>query len=57
MFSQSIFAQLTRMVMLLIVTLYGVHQWQPFLDTIAANAMNAGCHQQNTISHQHMEHH
>jgi len=57
MFSQSLFAQLIRMVTLLIVTLYAVHQWQPFEDTIAEHAMSSGCHQQNSIQHQHMEHH
>jgi len=49
MFSQSIFAQLTRMSLLLIITLFGVHHCQPLLDSLAQQAMSGGCHQQNTI--------
>ncbi|MCW8327218.1 hypothetical protein MD588_00190 [Photobacterium sp. SDRW27] len=49
MFSQSLFAQLARMGLLLIITLFGVHHCQPLLDSLAQQAMNGGCHQQNTI--------
>ncbi len=57
MFSQSLSAQLIRMVLLLIVTLYGVRQCQPLIDTLAKHATSGGCHQQNSLKHQHMEHH
>ncbi|MEH6454105.1 MAG: hypothetical protein V7782_13815 [Psychromonas sp.] len=59
MFSQSLFAQLMRMLVLLVITLYGVHQSQPLIDSLAKHAVNAGCHQQNSIpqDHQHMDHH
>lgn len=59
MFSQSLFAQLMRMLVLLIITLYIVHHYQPLLDSLAEHAVNAGCHQQNSITHdhQHMDHH
>ena len=57
MFSQSLFAQLIRMVLLLIVTLYGVHQCQPLIDALAEHATSGGCHQQNSLQHEHMEHH
>ena len=65
MFSQSLFAQLMRMTLLLSITLYGVHQCQPLIDALAANATSGGCHQQNSLDeahshsmhHKHMEHH
>jgi len=57
MFSQLLFAQLMRMVMLLIMTLYGVHQSQPLIDSLAKHATSGGCHQQNSLKHEHMEHH
>lgn len=55
MFSQSLFAQLSRMVLLLIITLIGVHHCQPLLDALAQHAVHAGCHQSNSDSH--IEHH
>ncbi|MDO6500785.1 hypothetical protein [Photobacterium sanguinicancri] len=55
MFSQSLLAQLTRMVLLLIITLIGVHHCQPLLDALAQHAVHAGCHQSNSDSH--IEHH
>ncbi|MGF1761465.1 hypothetical protein L4D76_26860 [Photobacterium sagamiensis] len=57
MFSQSLFAQLLRMLILLIVTLYGVHHCQPLLDALAQHATSGGCHQQNSIKQDHTEHH
>ncbi|MDX2321636.1 MAG: hypothetical protein QNK26_13700 [Moritella sp.] len=57
MFSQSLFAQLIRMVLLLILTLYGVQQCQPLMDALAKHATSGGCHQQNSLKHEHMEHH
>ena len=55
MFSQSITAQLLRMLLVLIVTLVAVHRCQPLLDALAENATNAGCHQLNSMQHEHME--
>jgi len=57
MLSQSIFAQLVRMVVVLIITLYGVRQCQPLIDSLAQHATNGGCHQQNSHKHEHMDHH
>lgn len=63
MFSQSLFAQLLRMTLLLVITLYAVHHCQPLIDALAKNATSGGCHQQNSFEaqhathHQHMEHH
>ncbi|MBL4899714.1 MAG: hypothetical protein JKX76_08745 [Colwellia sp.] len=66
MFSQSLFAQLMRMVLLLVITLFVVHQNQALIDALAKNATSGGCHQQNLpkqhsprqhVKHQHMEHH
>lgn len=69
MFSQSLFAQLIRMSLLLIFTLYFVHHYQPLIDALAKNAVNAGCHQHSPYQdnkqqsltahsvHHHMEHH
>ncbi len=56
MFSQSLFAQLLRMLILLIITLYAVHHWQPLQHVVAANAAGSGCHQQTSVDHS-MEHH
>ncbi|MGF1875080.1 hypothetical protein L4D77_07110 [Photobacterium frigidiphilum] len=57
MFSQSLFAQLLRMVVLLIITLFGVHHCQPLLDALAQHATSGGCHQQSSIEHDNKEHH
>jgi len=64
MFSQSLFAQLMRMVLLLILTLYGVRQCQPLIDSLAQHATSGGCHQHHSakhehhpLKHEHMEHH
>ncbi len=51
MFSQSLTAQLVRMVLLLALTLVGVHHCQPLLDSLAEHAMSGGCHQQNSNDH------
>ncbi|PMH40867.1 hypothetical protein BCU68_15975 [Vibrio sp. 10N.286.49.B3] len=45
MFSQSLFAQLLRMGVLLTLTLVAVHHYQPLLDLFAQEAVNSGCHQ------------
>jgi len=57
MFSQSLFAQLLRMGVLLTITLYGVQYCQPLIDTLAKHATSGGCHQQNSLKHNNMEHH
>ncbi|MCG7495482.1 hypothetical protein MHO82_01225 [Vibrio sp. Of7-15] len=57
MFSQSLFAQLLRMLILLIITLIGVHHYPPLLNALAQHATSGGCHQQNTIHHDHTENH
>ncbi|HIF9226642.1 TPA: hypothetical protein ACX6S2_001786 [Photobacterium damselae] len=59
MFSQSLPAQLIRMSLLLVLTLFGVHNCQPLLDALAHNATSGGSHQQNTTDnhHHHKEHH
>ncbi|EAS41759.1 MULTISPECIES: hypothetical protein [Photobacterium] len=57
MFSQSLFAQLLRMLVLLIITLFGVHHCQPLLDALAQHATSGGCHQQSSIEHDNKEHH
>ncbi|WP_102522009.1 hypothetical protein [Vibrio tapetis] len=51
--SQSLFAQLARMVVLLFITLIVVHQYQPLLDSLAEHAVNAGCHQGGLEDHSH----
>ncbi len=58
MFSQSIFAQLLRMTVLLVITLVAVHHYQPLLNLLAEQAVNSGCHQQTKHkSHLHSHHH
>ncbi|KII76540.1 hypothetical protein [Vibrio renipiscarius] len=47
MFSQSLTAQLTRMVLLLVLTLVVVHHSEPLLELLAQQAVDMGCHQQN----------
>ncbi|MFC5080269.1 hypothetical protein [Vibrio thalassae] len=59
MFSQSIFAQLMRMFLLLVVTLIAVHHSPLLLDLIAKQAVHTGCHQQNPtgpMDHSHHHH-
>ncbi|MBB1312074.1 MULTISPECIES: hypothetical protein [Aliivibrio] len=57
MFSQSIFAQLLRMTILLVLTLIVVHHYQPLLDLLAEQAVNSGCHQQTGSMDSHHSHH
>ncbi|MGF1773355.1 hypothetical protein ACP3V5_08035 [Vibrio maritimus] len=60
MFSQSIFAQLIRMLLLLAVALMAVHHSPTLLDLLAKQAINSGCHQQNPsdpMDHSHHHHH
>ena len=62
MFSQSLTAQLLRMLVFLGISLAVVHHSPSLLNSLAHNAVNAGCHQgggeHHTMSHrQHSEHH
>ncbi|MDA0106894.1 hypothetical protein OH456_01980 [Vibrio sp. La 4.2.2] len=58
MFSQSIFAQLVRMLLLLVITLTAVHHSPVLLALIAKQAVHTGCHQQNpTDPMDHSHHH
>ncbi len=47
MFSQSLIAQLSRMLLLLTLTLVAVHHFEPLLELLAQQAVDMGCHQQN----------
>ena len=47
MFSQSLVAQLSRMLLLLTLTLVAVHHFEPLLELLAQQAVDMGCHQQN----------
>ncbi|WP_406734234.1 hypothetical protein RJD39_19865 [Vibrio scophthalmi] len=59
MFSQSLKAQLTRMVLLLGLTLVAVHHSEPLLELLAQQAVDMGCHQQSGVSESdaHSHHH
>ncbi|WP_220720827.1 hypothetical protein [Agarivorans litoreus] len=59
MFSQSILAQMLRILLLLSLTLLVVHHSPGLLKLLAEQAMNSGCHQINddASQHQHHSHH
>ncbi|TGA68816.1 hypothetical protein VFES401_18300 [Aliivibrio fischeri] len=57
MFSQSIFAQLVRMSVLLILSLIAVHNSPTLLNLLAQQAVNSGCHQQTGQAHNHHHSH
>ncbi|WP_122032432.1 hypothetical protein [Aliivibrio sp. EL58] len=59
MFSQSIFAQLVRMNVLLVLSLIAVHNSPALLNLLAQQAVNSGCHQQTgqDDNHHHSHHH
>ncbi|MGN2613522.1 hypothetical protein [Aliivibrio fischeri] len=57
MFSQSIFAQLVRMSVLLILSLIAVHNSPILLNLLAQQAVNSGCHQQTGQDHNHHHSH
>ncbi|GAD03014.1 hypothetical protein [Agarivorans albus] len=57
MFSQSILAQMLRMLLLLSLTLLVVHHSPGLLKLLAEQAMNSGCHQINDDASQHHSHH
>ncbi|MPW27560.1 hypothetical protein F9L16_00870 [Agarivorans sp. B2Z047] len=57
MFSQSILAQMLRILLLLSLTLLVVHHSPGLLKLLAEQAMNSGCHQINDDASQHHSHH
>ncbi|MGY5453186.1 hypothetical protein ACVFI8_19915 [Agarivorans sp. MS3-6] len=57
MFSQSMFGELLRITLLLVLSLSAVHHYQPLLDLLAEQAINSGCHQQTAESANHDSHH
>ncbi|WP_237486620.1 hypothetical protein [Vibrio hippocampi] len=59
MFSQSLSAQLMRMVLLLALSLVVVHHSPKLLNLLAQQAVDAGCHQTSSLDtmHHHHEHH
>ncbi|AIW16871.1 hypothetical protein IX91_22585 [Vibrio tubiashii ATCC 19109] len=57
MFSQSLFAQLVRMIMLLALSLVAVHNSPKLLELLAQQAINSGCHQTTGDDHDHSHHH
>ena len=63
MSSQSLTAQLLRMIVVLGITLVIVHHSPVLLNSLTRNAVNAGCHQQENMQHSssqpmdHSEHH
>ncbi|TFH90358.1 hypothetical protein [Vibrio ouci] len=57
MFSQSLFAQLMRMTLLLGLSLVVVHHSPTLLELLAQQAINSGCHQTTGGEHGHSHHH
>lgn len=57
MFSQSLFAQLMRMTLLLGLSLVVVHHSPTLLELLAQQAINSGCHQTTGGEHDHSHHH
>ncbi|WP_394126854.1 hypothetical protein [Vibrio hepatarius] len=57
MFSQSLFAQLMRMTLLLVLSLVAVHNSPKLLDLLAQQAINSGCHQTTGGENDHSHHH
>lgn len=57
MSSQSIWAQLMRMILLLVLSLVVVHHSPRLLQLLAEQAMNSGCHQQSEHLHHDVAHH
>ncbi len=57
MFSQSLFAQLMRMTLLLVLSLAAVHNSPKLLALLAQQAINSGCHQTTGEGHDHTHHH
>ncbi|MGF1746595.1 hypothetical protein L4B77_17305 [Vibrio minamisatsumaniensis] len=57
MFSQSLFAQLARMTLCLVISLVIVHHSRPLIDLLAQHAVSSGCHQQSAHEHSGNQHH
>ncbi len=60
MFSQSLFAQLLRMLLLLTLSLVAVHNSPSLLKLLAEQAIDSGCHQtmeDHSMHSQHKHHH
>ncbi len=58
MFSHSLFAELSRWTIALVLSLVALHHCQPLLDAFSEHAMAAGCHsQEQSEMHMHHEHH
>lgn len=65
MYSQSTFAQLTRMTFVLIISLCIIHQSDDLIQLMAQSAIDLGCHQMTdhsdhempAHSHKHHAHH
>lgn len=57
MFSQSLFAQLVRMTLLLTLSLVAVHNSPALLELLAQQAINSGCHQTTGDQQDHSHHH
>ncbi len=51
MYSQSLFAQLTRMTLMLIISLCIIHQSDDLIHFMAQSAMDLGCHQMDHSNH------
>ncbi|MCW8333987.1 hypothetical protein J4N42_15065 [Vibrio sp. SCSIO 43135] len=57
MFSQSLFAQIMRMTVLLALSLVIVHHSPALLRVLAEQAVNSGCHQTSgDMDHSHHHH-
>ncbi len=57
MFSQSLFAQLMRMTLLLVLSLLLLHDSPRLLNLLAEQVMNSGCHQHNVPNVPNYHHH
>ena len=57
MFSQSLFAQLCRMILLLVLSLIVVHHSPTLLTLLAQQAIDSGCHQSTHSEPNHSHHH
>ncbi|MGR5067707.1 MULTISPECIES: hypothetical protein [Vibrio] len=57
LFSQSIFAQVLRISVMLCLSLIIVHNSPKLLEILAAQAINSGCHQTTGDNKEHSHHH
>lgn len=56
MYSQSLFAQLVRWLLVLTITLVGVQHCTPLQRAFADYAVDGGCHQHHQMEDQHQAH-